>query len=257
MVDVDVEGTRGSARQLVLVAGAAGDIGKAAVASFAARSFAIVALDRAPLDDPPADVAVTHTVDLLDDGALAAVAAAVPEVGNLRHVAVIAGGGDPEELSQDDPATEELSIFRSVLETNLVSAFATIRHSLPVLRAAAGDRSITLVSSINAFGGYGAPAYSAAKAGMIGLVNSLAGPLGADGIRINCLALGTTNTGNLHHLARITGKVLDLDAVARKAPLRRVLTPAEVGEALAVMATNMPGLTGSTVVLDNGQTLVR
>ena len=246
-----------SARPVVLITGSSGDIGRATIESFAARAFRIVALDRRPLRDPPVEVSLACTVDLLDEDALAAAVEAIPAHGPLRHVAVIAGGGDADELRQDDPATEELSVFRHVLENNLVTAFATIRHALPLLRGTDGDRSITLVSSINAFGGYGAPGYSAAKAGMIGLVNALADALGADGIRINCLALGTTDTENLHDLAQITAKDLDLDAVARKAPLRRVLTPAEVGEALAVMAVNMPGLTGSTMVLDNGQTLIR
>ena len=178
-------------------------------------------------------------------------------LGRLQHVVAVAGGGDAGELSQADPATEPLEIFRGVLEANLVTAFATIRHTVPLLRGSEGDRSITLVGSINAFGGYGAPGYSAAKAGMSGLVNALAEPLGAEGIRINCLALGTTDTDNLHELATLTGQTLDLSAVAAKAPLRRVLSPADVGEALAVMAVDMRGLTGTTVVLDNGQCRIR
>ena len=49
----------------------------------------------------------------------------------------------------------------------------------------------------------------------------------------------------------------DLTAVAERAPLRRVLTPADVASSLTAMALDMPGLTGETVVLDNGQTLIR
>ncbi len=242
---------------LALITGSSGDIGRATIASFAARSFRIVAFDRRPLHDPPRSVALAETLDLLDERRVAEAVDAMPSLGRLQHVAVVAGGGDADELRQDDLVLEELAVFRRVIDDNLTTAFVTIRHCLPLLRAASGDRSVTLVGSINAFGGYGAPGYSAAKAGIIGLVNALAEPLGRDGIRINCLALGTTDTENLHDLARITGKKLDLSAVAEKAPLRRVLTPEEVGEAFAVMALDMSGLTGSTIVLDNGQTLIR
>jgi 3-oxoacyl-[acyl-carrier protein] reductase len=114
-----------------------------------------------------------------------------------------------------------------------------------------------LVGSINAFGGYGAPGYSAAKAGLIGLAKALAAPLGADGIRINCVALGTVDTANLHRLAAERAQELDLTAVAARTPLRRVLTPQEVASALVSVALDWPGLTGSTIVLDNGQTLIR
>ena len=51
----------------------------------------------------------------------------------------------------------------------------------PHLRRADGDRSITLTSSTDALASYGLPAYAAAKAGLIGLVRSLAATLGADG----------------------------------------------------------------------------
>ena len=88
-----------------------------------------------------------------------------------------------------------------------------------------GLGSITLVGSINAYGGYGAPGYSAAKAGLSGLVAALATPLGAESIRINCLALGTVDTENLRHLAHTRGVKHDLRAVAERAPLRRILQP--------------------------------
>jgi NAD(P)-dependent dehydrogenase (short-subunit alcohol dehydrogenase family) len=254
---VQLSDTAGSTPLLVMITGSAGSIGRATVGSFASRGYGVVACDRHPHPVYAADVAAALVVDLGDDDALGEAVEPVTGLGRLQHVVAVAGGGDAGELAQDDPATEPLEIFRRVLETNLVTAFATVRHTVPLLRRGQGDRSITLVGSINAFGGYGAPGYSAAKAGMSGLVNALADPLGAEGIRINCLALGTTDTDNLHELATLTGQMLDLSAMAAKAPLRRVLSPGEVGEALAVMAVDLHGLTGTTVVLDNGQCRIR
>ena len=90
----------------------------------------------------------------------------------------------------------ELSVdtFRSSLEQNLVSVFITIRAALPHIRQATGDRSITLTSSTDAFLSYGLAAYAAAKGGLIGMVHSLAVPLGREGLRINAVAPGDVPT---------------------------------------------------------------
>jgi NAD(P)-dependent dehydrogenase (short-subunit alcohol dehydrogenase family) len=248
-----VEGER---RQVVLVTGAAGSIGRETLRLFAPR-FHLATADRKRLPEPDdALVGRQLIVDLGDDDAVREAFAQVPSLGPLQHVIAIAGGGDIEELTDPDPATEDTAVFTRVISENLVTAFVTIRHALPLLRAGDGDRSIALLSSINAFGGYGAPAYSAAKAGLIGLANALATPLGHDGIRINSLALGTVDTDHLRELSKARGVEPDLDRVASRNPLGRVLTPDEVAKALAA-TVDMPGLTGATIVLDNGQTHIR
>ncbi len=249
---------RGDSTPLCLVTGAAGSIGRATVRALRARGLAVASADRSPLATAEADLVVDHLdVDLRDDAAVGRAVSGLAASGALTHLIAVAGGGDAEELAQFDQATEPVEVFTRAVTENLTTAFVTIRHAVPLMREGGGNRSITLTGSINAFGGYGAPGYSSAKAGLAGLANSLAPPLGAEGIRINCLALGTVDTENLHALAAARGDNLDLTAIAARAPLRRVLTPAEVADALVAMALDMPGLTGSTVVLDNGQTLIR
>jgi NAD(P)-dependent dehydrogenase (short-subunit alcohol dehydrogenase family) len=243
---------------VVLVTGAYGDIGRETVACVVRRNARVVTVDRQPLPHATAgQVSRELTVDLLNDAAVERSFATFAESSALHHVIGIAGGGDADELGHPDPVIESLGVFSRVVANNLHTAFVTVRHAVPLLRRSAGDRSITLVGSINAFGGYGAPGYSAAKAGLTGLVAALATPLGADGIRINCLALGTVDTENLRHLAEVRGIRHDLRAFAERAPLRRVLTPHDVALSLTALTFDMPGLTGSTVVLDNGQTLIR
>ncbi|MGH8837663.1 MAG: SDR family NAD(P)-dependent oxidoreductase [Jiangellaceae bacterium] len=243
---------------VVLVTGASGSIGAATVACLRDRGCEVVTADRTPL---PADVAgrgaTQVTVDLTADADVETAFDRIPVVGPLRHVVAVAGGGDTEELTSPDQPTEPLEVFSRAVANNLHIAFITVRNAVPLLRRSGGDRSISLVGSINAYGGYGAPGYSAAKAGLTGLTRALAAPLGADGIRINCVALGTVDTANLHRLAAERGRELDLAAVAARTPLGRVLAPQEVALALVSVALDWPGLTGSTIVLDNGQTLIR
>lgn len=243
---------------VVLVTGASGSIGAATVAALRDRDCEVVTADRTAL---PADVAghaaTELTVDLTADVDVGMAFDRIPVVGPLQHVVAIAGGGDIQELTSPDQPIEPLEVFNRAVVNNLHIAFITVRHAVPLLRRSVGDRSITVVGSINADGGYGAPGYSAAKAGLKGLVKSLAAPLGADGIRINCVALGTVDTANLHRLAHERGRDLDLGAVAEQTPLGRVLAPQDVASALASVALEWHGLTGSTIVLDNGQTLIR
>jgi NAD(P)-dependent dehydrogenase (short-subunit alcohol dehydrogenase family) len=248
----------GASNPMAFVTGAAGSIGQATIEALSSRGWPVVTADRTRLPDSHAQFVLDQLeLDLQDDPALTDAVTTLRSLGRLEHVIAIAGGGDAEELSQADPVTEDPQIFARVVVNNLFTAFATIRHVVPILREGDGNRSITLVGSINAFGGYGAPGYSAAKAGLIGLTNALTGPLGADGIRINCLALGTVDTEQLRRLRAARGLEGNLGDIADRAPLKRVLTPTDVAQALVAMALDMPGLTGATLVLDNGQTRIR
>ena len=172
---------------VAFVTGAAGSIGCATIRALADRDFRVATADRQPLPSAAAAlVALALDVDLIDDDTCAAAFARLSELGSLRHVVAVAGGGDVEELSQPDLPTEPAAVFARVVANNLGTAFTTVRHAVPLLLRTSGDRSITLVGSINAYGGYGAPGYSAGKAGLSGLVNALTTPAGAERSRINC-----------------------------------------------------------------------
>ncbi|WP_285747371.1 SDR family oxidoreductase [Lentzea sp. NBRC 105346] len=231
----------------VVVAGAAGDIGRATLDVFAKRGLAAVGWDKKPAPG-------LQVCDVLDDDAMATRVAALQE---LRYVVVVAGGGDLDELNAADVTDESLEVFRRVVETNLHSAFNVIRHTVPLLRNASGDRSITLISSINAYGGYGAPGYSAAKAGLSGLTRSLAPKLGKDGIRINVLTLGTVDTSNARQLSDASGVPLDDSAIADATALGRPQSPEDVATAIAAFAIDLTSTTGAEHVLDAGQTILR
>lgn len=192
---------------IALVAGAAGDIGRCVLDVFARRHLTPVAWDRQPVPG----AAHAHRLDLLNDAATRAAADALDRLpGELRHVAVVAGGGDLDDLTA--PGIEHLApaAFRRVVDANLVTAYSVVHHTTAALKRATGDRSITLLSSINALGGYGAPGYSAAKAALSGLAKALAPQLGPHGIRINVLLLGTVDTANFDRLAREQGRDADL-----------------------------------------------
>ena len=166
----------------------------------------------------------------------------------------IAGGALVAEKACVDPAALPLDVFRASLEQNLTTAWIVVRAAVPALRRADGDRSITLTSSTDALASYGLPAYAAAKAGLLGLVRSLAAPLGADGIRINAVAPGDVPTPrNVREWAHVPGWY---DRMRDASVLGRLAEPEDVAAAYLALI-DLRHVTGQTFVVDGGQTVAR
>lgn len=229
----------------VLITGSAGGIGGATVEAFRGAGFSVIGLDRNP--GPDADGFTPVVVDLRDCDE---VERALAPIGSIHHVVCVAGGALPAEKTSQDPAMLPIDAWRESIEQNLTSAFVTVRACLPALRRASGDRSITVVSSTDALLSTGLTAYAAAKAGLIGMVRALAGPLGAEGIRINAVAPGDVitprNSAEWGHVDGWYQRMSDATA------LKRLVTTEEVGGAFLALATTLTSVTGQIVVLDGG-----
>jgi NAD(P)-dependent dehydrogenase (short-subunit alcohol dehydrogenase family) len=244
---------------MILVTGAAGAIGGATVRAFLAAGLPVAGFDRDPavasVSDDPRYLGLT--VDVRDEHDVAGAVAEARTRGPLLHLVGVAGGALPEEpRTQDDPAALEPQLFRASLELNLTSQFTVLRAALPWLRESPGrDRSVTFVSSWNALTGAGMPAYSAAKAGLIGMMHALTTPLGAEGIRVNVVAPGTIRTPRTERIwAHDEGHWERLEAATA---LGRLGTPDDVARAALALATQLTHVTGQVLVVDGGQMLKR
>jgi meso-butanediol dehydrogenase / (S,S)-butanediol dehydrogenase / diacetyl reductase len=257
-------------REVVLITGAAGAIGSATVHAFMAAGFSVVGLDvvDAVTAVPPAAVPESTApagsyrgiqVDVEDEVAVAeAVAVAGAEAaGPLAHVVGIAGGALPDEpATQTDPVQLSPKVFRASVEANLTSQFVVMQAALPWLRARAGvDRSITFTSSWNALTGVGMPAYSAAKAGVIGMMHALTVPLGQDGIRVNVVAPGTIRTPRTEKIwAHDEGR---WERLAATTAVGRLGDADDVARTFVALATALTHVTGQVLVVDGGQLVKR
>jgi NAD(P)-dependent dehydrogenase (short-subunit alcohol dehydrogenase family) len=232
----------------VLVTGAAGGIGSATVRAFLAAGYAVVGLDR---QEAPPEPGYEHVVlDLLDE---VAVRDAVDRAGALQHVVCVAGGALLTEKTTDDIAELDLDVWRASIEQNLTAVFIPMQAAMAGLRETDGDRSISVVSSTDALLSCGLPAYAAAKAGVIGLVHALTGPLGAEGIRINAIAPGDIPTErNVVEWGHVDGWY---SRMREATALDRLVTPEEVASTFLAVATQLTSITGQTIVVDGGLTL--
>ncbi len=244
--------------ELALVTGAAGAIGSTTVRALLDAGLGVVGFDRAAaVAEVAAERYVGVEVDVRDVTALAAAVDRVADRGRLRHLVGIAGGALRDEpLTQHDPAALAPDVFRASVELNLVSQFQVLHAVLPWLRASGpNDRSITLTSSFNALSGQGMPAYSAAKAGLVGMMYALTAPLGSEGIRVNVVAPGTIATAR-------TGRIWEhapdhFERLRSSTALGRLGTPEDVARVFVALATQLTHVTGQVIVVDGGQLTVR
>lgn len=139
-----------------------------------------------------------------------------------------------------------LSEWRRVLDGDLTSAFLCCRRALPGMIR---ERSGCIVNISSMWGQQGASceaAYSAAKAGLIGLTKALAQEEGPSGVRVNCIAPGLIDTPMNGHLSPA-----DLEALREETPLLRIGTPEDVAEA-AVFLAESPFITGQVLGVNGG-----
>lgn len=193
----------------------------------------------------PVDVTdETLTESALDD--------AVATLGGL-HIAInTAGGGIAKRtLTKDGP--HPLDDFRKVIELNLIATFNLNRLQASHMSANEpedGERGVIIdTASIAAFEGQiGQVAYTAAKAGIAGMMLTMARDLGSLGIRSVAIAPSLFSTGLTEGIPDEFAEMLTKDAAFPK----RMGRPEEYARlALAIVET--PMLNGSTIRLDAGQ----
>jgi NAD(P)-dependent dehydrogenase (short-subunit alcohol dehydrogenase family) len=243
----------------VLISGAAGGIGQATVDRLLACGYEVAGLDVSPSVEGLRPGPYRGKVaDVTDAAGLVAATGDLLDGLQLRHVVALAG----RVLSHERGSLEaETSIavqgFSDSLALNLTGQYALIQAALPRLLEADGDRSITLCSSINAFIGIGTPGYSAAKAGLIGMMRALAVPLGNRGIRINVIAPGTTHTPLVEEEMKSAMDLGRLDRVAREIPMGRVGRPDDVAAVIESLVDRMTFVTDEVISIDGGQLRAR
>jgi NAD(P)-dependent dehydrogenase (short-subunit alcohol dehydrogenase family) len=144
-----------------------------------------------------------------------------------------------------------------VVDTNLGGTFALVQAVLPGMRAKGEGRVVVVTSEWGVTGWPGATAYSASKAGLVSLVKTLGRELAPEGIIVNGLAPGVTDTPQLEVDARAAGVSLDeiRRTYADAIPAGRVGTAEEMADVVALLADfRLSALVGQVVQANGGST---
>ena len=195
-----------------------------------------------------------HPCDVTDAaGTEAAIDDAVGALGGSLHVALNTAGGGIARRTLTKEGPHPLDEFRAVVELNLIASFNVARLAAAHMarnEPEDGERGVTIsTASIAAFEGQiGQVAYTAAKAGIAGMVLTMARDLGSLGIRALAIAPSLFSTGLTEGIPDEFADALTKDAAFPK----RMGRPEEFGR-LVVAIVETPMLNGSCIRLDAGQ----
>lgn len=236
-----------------IVTGASGGIGSA-IADALARQGARVVLSGTRLDALEAlaasigEMARIVPADLADPGqAEALVKAAEQQVGSidiLVHNAGITRDGLVMRMSDDD--------WSRVLEVNLSAGFRLIRAALRGMMKKRSGRIIGLSSVVAATGNPGQVNYAASKAGMIGMMKSLAREVASRGITANCIAPGFIQTDMTEALSEERRS-----AITATVPAGRLGSVEDVAACAVFLASDEAAyITGQTLHVNGGMAMI-
>jgi 2-hydroxycyclohexanecarboxyl-CoA dehydrogenase len=246
-----------------IVTGGGAGIGRACVELFARHGYRAVAADTdlAAARSAAASALGRHGVetigtvcDVADARACESMAReALDRWGRIDVLVANAGIQNPGRLLD---ATE--SDWERLVAVNLKGVVNSCRAVLPAM-IERHDGRIVLVSSINALRApAGMTLYDMTKAGVLGIMRSLAVDHGQDGIRVNAVCPGATLTD--HHLRAAAAQGMSEGDLRRRtagyALLGRVAEPSEIASAIHFLASDAASfVTGATLVVDGGFTV--
>jgi NAD(P)-dependent dehydrogenase (short-subunit alcohol dehydrogenase family) len=155
--------------------------------------------------------------------------------------------------------TADMAAIDRSLAINLRGVFLCMKHAARVMRPQGSGVIIATTSPAAVTGGVGNHAYSAAKAGIIGLMRSVAAELRPHGIRVNAVMPGAVVSAMTADLVFNDAGALDkvADAFAKDAADHRPGLPEDLAAAVSYLASDDGRFViGHTLVVDGGYTAI-
>jgi len=244
-------------RPVVLITGALTGIGRATALAFAHSGASLVVSGRrnaegvaleAELQKLGAEAVFVQADVRHDDEVRNLVDQAVTRFGRL-DVAVNNAGteGTPGPITE---VTAEK--YAATFDTNTLGVLLSLKHELRVMTAQGAGSVINISSTYGHEGAAYATLYSGSKHAVEGVTRSAALEVAGNGVRVNAVAPGPTDTGMLD---RFTGTPENKAALAGKVPLARVGQPDDIAAAVLYLASEGAAfITGQVLTVDGGKT---
>lgn len=231
-----------------LITGGSRGIGAAAVRAFCAAGYTVAFFYR---ENEAAAKSVAEETgawavrcDVRSSREVSAASEAV--LGRFRHLdALVNNAGVAQQKLLTDVSDED---WRWLMDTNLTGVFYVIRAFLPGMISRKAGRIVNVGSVWGSVGASCEVAYSAAKAGVIGLTKALAKEVAPSGVAVNCVCPGVIRTDMLRDFSPAA-----LEALSEETPMGRLGTPEDVAAALVWLCGNGAGfVTGQVLGVDGG-----
>jgi 3-oxoacyl-[acyl-carrier protein] reductase len=254
----------GLKNRVAVVAASSQGLGLATAEAFAAEGcrVAMCARNRQALEAGAEKIRKQHGVetyleafDVTDPAAVSRFVAAVAERFGSVDICVTNAGGPPAKGF----LAVSLEEWQRAIELNFLSTVYFAREVIPHMQKKQWGRIITITSITTKQPVADLVLSNAVRAGVVGLVKSLANEFGKDGILVNNVGPGFTATDRLKELAKArslaTGKSEQeiSEGWAADAPLKRLGDPRELAETIVWLASERASyITGQTVLVDGG-----
>jgi 2-keto-3-deoxy-L-fuconate dehydrogenase len=231
-----------------VVTGGASGIGLAVATRLASDGARVACLDLSVDGLPPELAGIT--ADIADDAAVVeAIAEAERLLGGIDILVNYAGIGAQGDITANDD-----SEWQRVLDVNVIGLVRVTRAALPALRRSAHGAIVNIGSIVATAGLPDRALYSASKGAVLALTRAMAADLLPDGIRVNVANPGTADTPWVARLLDSSpDPAAERAALAARQPHGRLVSPAEVAEAVAHLASPLAGsTTGTAIAVDGG-----
>jgi NAD(P)-dependent dehydrogenase (short-subunit alcohol dehydrogenase family) len=249
--------------KVAIITGASSGIGQAAARQFARAGARLVVTARRQerLDALVAGIAQEggEAVALAGDIRDAALAQALVDTAVARFGGLDIAFNNAGTIGVMGPiAGLALADWREALDTNLTSAFLGAKFQIPAMIARGGGSLIFTSTFVGHTAGMpGMAAYAASKAGLIGLTQVLAAEHGAQGVRVNAILPGGTDTPM--SVTNAPGATPELAAyIDSLHALKRIARPEEIARSVLHLASDAASfVTGTAFLVDGGVSIAR
>lgn len=246
--------------KVVLVTGGGSGIGKAAAIAFAREGASVAVVDlHADTAQAVAEIigaeggrATAFAADVSDYSACEAmVAHTLSEFGALHIAFNNAGIQGPFEPNFTDLTVAD---WDKVIGVNLSGVFYSMKAEIPAMRQSGGTAIVNTASAATYLAAPAMPSYISSKHGVGGLTKAAALDLIGEGIRVNAICPGYTETGMMAGLVGMDEEARN--AFVSQAPIKRVADPAEMAEVVLFLASDAASyVVGCLMLADGGLTV--
>jgi NAD(P)-dependent dehydrogenase (short-subunit alcohol dehydrogenase family) len=198
-----------------------------------------------------------HTADVTDTASIGNLYRAAQEA--RGHFSVVVANAGAAESAPAEKVSPEL--WHKTLDTNLTGAFFSVQPALAAMREKKWGRVVFIASTAGLKGYPYVAHYVAAKHGVVGLARALAAETVKDGVTVNAICPGFTETSLLDravdHIAERT-KISEAEArkiLVSRNPQGRFIQPQEVADAVVWLCQEGSGvITGQAISVSGGET---
>jgi len=230
--------------KVAIVTGGSGAIGSAICACLQDAGATVFSLDV----QNPSDQSNFIACDIREENSVRDAIAQVQSRHGRIDIAVHAAGVSRNAVVWKQSVDD----WDLIQDVNLRGAFLLMHHAVPLMRSGERGGRIVLIGSINGSRGkFGTSAYSASKAGLLGLMKSVARETGRFGVLVNTIEPGWVKTPMTDAVSQDVR-----DAALKESLIGRFLVPQDISSAVRFLCgPSSAGITGQVIRVDGGQFL--